>query len=165
MNIRSLVPFRQRSLAQPDLAVFGTLQREVDRLFDDFTRGFGPLANGGNDSLMPNMDISETDKEFVITAELPGLERKDVDISLEDNVLTIRGEKKEEISPDDKEKDKNKNVHVSERSYGIFYRVLALPMKVDPGAVQATMSNGVLKITIPKPPRPEAKKIEVKEAA
>ena len=165
MNIRSLVPFRQRGLAQPDLSVFGTLQREVDRLFDDFTRGVGPLANGGSDSLMPNMDISETDKEFAITAELPGLERKDVDISLEDNVLTIRGEKKEEISPDDKEKDKNKNVHVSERSYGVFYRVLALPMKVDPASAQATMSNGVLKITIPKPPRPEAKKIEVKEAA
>jgi HSP20 family protein len=167
MNIRSLVPFRQRSLAQPDLAVFGTLQREVDRLFDDFTRGLGPLANGGGDSLMPNMDISETDKEFVITAELPGLERKDVEISLEDNVLTIRGEKKEETSPDDKEKDKNKNknVHVSERIYGVFYRVLALPTKVDPASVQATMSNGVLKITIPKPPHPEAKKIEVKEAA
>jgi HSP20 family protein len=111
------------------------------------------------------MDISETDKEFVITAEMPGLERKDVEVSLEDNVLTIRGEKKQEISPDDKDKNKNKDVHVSERSYGIFYRVLELPTKVDPASVHATMSNGVLKITMPKPARPEAKKIEVKEAA
>jgi HSP20 family protein len=115
----------------------------------------------GNASLMPSMDITETEKEFVITAELPGLERKDVEISLEDNVLTIRGEKKSETKPD----DKNKNVHVSERSYGVFYRVLELPTKVDPSSVQATMSKGVLKITIPKPARPESKKIEVQEAA
>jgi HSP20 family protein len=169
MNLRALVPFRDRqSLARPDVNVFGPLQREVDRLFDEFAHGFGALAMSGNSglaTLMPSMDISESEKEFVLTAELPGLERKDVDISLEDNVLTIRGEKKMEASPDDKDKDKNKNVHVSERSYGVFYRVLELPFPVDPASVQATMSKGVLKITIPKPARPESKKIEVKEAA
>jgi HSP20 family protein len=119
------------------------------------------VSVGGNGRLMPSMEVTETDKELVITAELPGLERKDVDISLEDNVLTIRGEKKSETSPD----DKNKNVHVSERSYGVFYRVLELPSGIDPSSVQATMSNGVLKITIPKPARAQPKKIEVKEAA
>lgn len=171
MNVRSLVPFRDRqSAARPAFYLFGSLQREVDRLFDDFARGFGSLAAGGNGNLMPSMDITETDKEFVITAELPGLERKDVEISLEDNVLTIRGEKKMEIEPDDKDKDDknkdtNKNVHVSERSYGVFYRVIELPASIDPSSVQATMSNGVLKIIIPKPARPESKKIEVKEAA
>jgi HSP20 family protein len=164
MNLRALTPFRDRqNVSRPDLNVFGSLQREVDRLFDDFARGFGGLAASGNGSLMPSMDISETDKEFVVTAEMPGLERKDVEISLEDNVLTIRGEKKVETAPDDKEK--NKNVHVSERSYGVFYRVLELPFNVDPASVQATMSKGVLKITIPKPARPQSKKIEVKEAA
>jgi HSP20 family protein len=160
MNLRALVPFRDRQgLARPEFGLFGSLQREVDRLFDDFARS--TLAMAGNGSLMPSMDITETEKEFVITAELPGLERKDVEISLEDNVLTIRGEKKSETKPD----DKNKNVHVSERSYGVFYRVLELPTKVDPSSVQATMSKGVLKITIPKPARPESKKIEVQEAA
>jgi HSP20 family protein len=160
MSLRALVPFRDRQgLARPEFGVFGSLQREVDRLFDDFARS--TLATAGNGSLMPSMDITETEKEFVITAELPGLERKDVEISLEDNVLTIRGEKKSETKPD----DKNKNVHVSERSYGVFYRVLELPTKVDPSSVQATMSKGVLKITIPKPARPESKKIEVQEAA
>jgi HSP20 family protein len=160
MSLRALVPFRDRQgLARPEFGVFGSLQREVDRLFDDFARS--TLAMAGNGSLMPSMDITETEKEFVITAELPGLERKDVEISLEDNVLTIRGEKKSETKPD----DKNKNVHVSERSYGVFYRVLELPTKVDPSSVQATMSKGVLKITIPKPARPESKKIEVQEAA
>lgn len=178
MNLRTLVPFRERqNLARSDLNVFGSLQREVDRLFDDFARGFGTLALPGNGNLTPSMDISETDKEFVITAELPGLERKDVDISLEDNVLTIRGEKKIEASPDPKGSDgnqgqdknetqnKNQNVHVSERVYGVFYRVIELPFNVDPSNVQATMSKGVLKITIPKPARPQTKKIEVKEAA
>lgn len=121
---------------------------------------------------MPSMDISETDKEFIMTAELPGLERKDVEISLDDNVLTIRGEKKIETAPQDQDnkdnkesKEKDRNVHLSERSYGVFYRVLQLPFSVDPASVQATMSKGVLKITIPKPARPESKKIEVKEAA
>lgn len=173
MNMRALVPFRDRQdLARPDLNVFGSLQREVDRLFDDFARGFGALAVPGYGSLMPSMDISETDKEFIVTAELPGLERKDVEISLDDNVLTIRGEKKMETAPKDQDnkdskesKDKDRNVHLSERSYGVFYRVLQLPFSVDPASVQATMSKGVLKITIPKPARPESKKIEVKEAA
>lgn len=161
MNVRSLIPFRDRqSLARPDLGMW-SLQREVDRLFDEFGRGFGTLAVPGNGSLLPSMDISETDKEYVITAELPGLERKDVEVSLEDNVLTIRGEKKIETPPD----AENKNVHVSERSYGVFYRALELPASVDPATVQATMSKGVLKITIPKPAESEPKKIEVKEAA
>jgi HSP20 family protein len=76
-------------------------------------------------------------------------------------VLIVRGEKKVESQQD----DKNKNYHLSERSYGMFYRMLQLPAGVDPSKIQATMSNGVLKITIPKPARSEAKKIEVKEAA
>jgi HSP20 family protein len=162
MNFRSIVPFRgNQSVARPGLDVFGSLQREVDRLFDEFARGFGTLPGPSNGNFMPSMDINETDKEFVITAELPGLERKDVEISLEDNVLTIRGEKKTETSPN----DKNKSAHVSERSYGVFYRVFEFPVSVDPKSVQATMSNGVLKITIPKPAPTQSKKIEIKEAA
>src|SRR6202048_4452158 len=161
MNLRSLVPFGNvGTRASPPANPFGSLQREIDRLFEDFTRGMDVLGQA-QVNLVPSMDVVENDKEIVITAEMPGLERKDVEISLEDNVLTIRGEKKIEASPD----DKNKNVHVSERSYGVFYRVLELPGKVDPASVQATMSKGVLKITIPKPAQPESKKIEVKEAA
>lgn len=161
MNFRSIVPFRgNQNVTRPGTDVFGSLQREVDRLFEEFAHGFGPLA-GANGNFMPSMDIDETDKAFVITTELPGLERKDVEISLDDNVLTIRGEKKIESSPN----DKNKNEHVSERSYGVFYRAVQLPMDVDPKSVQATMSNGVLKITIPRPAQPQSKKIEIKEAA
>ena len=163
MNLRSLIPFRgSSSPMRPEMNVFGTLHREIDRLFDDFTRGFGATGMQAMSNLVPSIDASETDKEIVITAELPGLERKDVEVSLDDNILTIRGEKKIEAEQKD---DKSKNVHVSERAYGLFYRMLELPTGIDPSTVQATMSKGVLKVTIPKPTRSEAKKIEVKEAA
>jgi HSP20 family protein len=152
------------NLARPSLNPFGSLHREIDRLFDEFARGLGiPGANLNN--LVPKMDVAETDKEIEVTAELPGLERKDVDISLEDNMLVIRGEKKIEKEEKKEEKDESKNYHVAERSYGVFYRVIELPKGVDPSRIQATMSNGVLKVTIPKPAQSEAKKIEVKEAA
>jgi HSP20 family protein len=136
---------------RPDFGLFG-LHREIDRLFSEFAQGIGP--NGAN--IAPNIEVSETDKIIEVSAEMPGLERKDVEISIEDDTLTIRGEKVEENQQD-------KNVQHSERAYGVFMRVLQLPPDIDPSSVQATMSNGVLKITIPKPAKPEPKKIEVKE--
>jgi HSP20 family protein len=105
---------------------------------------------------MPATDVVETDKEIEITAELPGLEEKDVQIDLADNVLTIRGEKKAE------KEEKDKNYRMVERSYGSFYRSLELPAGVDANAVKATITNGVLKVTVPKPQPSQAKKIEVK---
>jgi HSP20 family protein len=147
------------------VSLFGSLHREIDRLFDDLTRGgFGTLPSPAQTNLMPSIDVTETDKEIEITAELPGLERKDIDISIEDDLLTIRGEKKVETKQED-QGDKDKNYHVSERSYGVFYRVIQLPPGVDPSSIQAVMSKGVLKLTIPKPAKAEPKKIEVKEAA
>jgi HSP20 family protein len=140
---------------QPGFGLFG-LHREIDRLFNEFAQV--PGTDGGSADIVPNIDISETDKAIEVSAEMPGLERNDVEISIEDDTLTIRGEKKIE------EDQKDKNVQHSERRYGVFMRVLQLPPGVDPSSVQATMSNGVLKITIPKPAKPEPKKIEVKEA-
>jgi HSP20 family protein len=166
MNLRSLIPMRDRTgLARPEANTFGSLQREVDRLFEEFSRGLPMFATPALMNIVPSVDVAETDKEIEITAELPGLERKDVEISLEDDVLTIRGEKKTESVQDNKKDGDNKNYHLNERSYGVFYRVLQLPPGIDPSTVKATMSNGVLKITIPKPARTQAKKIEVKEAA
>jgi HSP20 family protein len=154
MRLRSLVPFREPgALMRPDLGLFG-LHREIDRLFSEFAQGIGP---NGQQNIVPNIEISETDKAIELSAEMPGLERKDVEISIEDEALTIRGEKKVE------ENQKDKSVQHSERSYGVFLRVLQLPPGIDPSSVQATMSNGVLKITIPKPAKSEPKKIEVKE--
>jgi HSP20 family protein len=154
MRLRSLVPFRESgALMPPGFGLFG-LHREIDRLFNEFAQGMGP---NGQQNLVPSIEISETDKAIEVSAEMPGLERKDVEISIEDDTLTIRGEKKIE------ENHKDKNVQHSERTYGVFLRVLQLPPGIDPSSVQATMSNGVLKITIPKPARAEPKKIEVKE--
>ena len=165
MNLRSLMPIgggNGGTRTQAPANVFGSLHREIDRLFDDFTRSaLAPLGQA-QVNLMPSIDVSETDKEILITVEMPGLERKDVDISLEDDVLTIRGEKKVEKQEGEQQ---NRNYHVAERSYGVFLRGIQLPPGIDPSSIQATMSTGVLKITIPKPAKAEPKKIEVKDAA
>ena len=159
MTLRSLLPVnRDRSIANP----FISLQREVDRLFEDFTRGFPSLAlfHGGNGGLLtPSVDVSETDKEIEITAELPGLEEKDVQINVSDNLLTIRGEKSAE------KEQKDKNYRLVERSYGSFERTLELPSGVDADAIKASLSKGVLKVTVPKPTPAQAKKVEVKVAS
>jgi len=168
MKIRSLVPFRDRGFAAPEVYSFGSLQRQIDRLFDDFARSFGASGASEIASLAPSIDVTETDKQIEITAELPGLERKDVEISLEDNILVVRGEKKvEQEQKDEKNKDakKDKSYRLSERSYGVFYRAIELPAGVDASSIQATMSKGVLKVVIPKPPHAQTKKIEIKEAS
>jgi HSP20 family protein len=144
-------------LWRPESTVFGTLQREIDRLFDDFSR-FG-LAPQRTADLVPDIDVHETDRTFEVTVEMPGLERGDVEISLDDDILTIRGEKKIEA---DRSDEKGRR-HITERAYGTFFRAIQLPMRVEPSNVEATMANGVLKITIPKPAQSEARKIEVKE--
>src|SRR3977135_433517 len=126
MKLMSLVPFRDRNaVSRPETNMFGSLQREIDRLFDDFTRSLGMYGTQGL-NLVPSVDVTEDDKQIEIAVELPGLERKDVEISVEDDLLTIRGEKKIESE----QKDDKTNVHLAERSYGMFYRVLQLPAGV-----------------------------------
>jgi HSP20 family protein len=160
MKLPSLLPIgRERGIAgQP----FLSLQREIDKLFEDFSRGFPTMqtftaGNGG--MVMPSTDVTENDKEIEITAELPGLEEKDVQINLADNVLTIRGEKKAE------KEEKDKNYRLVERSYGSFERSIALPEGVKSEDIKATIAKGVLTVTVPKPAPAQAKKIEVKPAA
>jgi HSP20 family protein len=156
MNFKSLIPTgRDRSVSA---SPFVSLQREIDRLFDDFTRGFPTLADTGPGKLMPNIDVTETDKEIEITAELPGLEEKDVQIKLSDNLLTIRGEKKAE------KEQKDKNYRIVERSFGSFERTLELPEGINADAIKANISKGILKVTVPKPAPAQSKKIEVKSA-
>ena len=157
MRLSALVPNRQRTeISRPDVMLFGPLQREIDRLFNEFSRGIAPLQQTAA-NVLPTIDVAETDKDIEISVEMPGLDRGDVEISLEDNVLTVRGEKRIEA-------DRNrKNVRLGERAYGIFLRTIELPPGVDPSSIDATMANGVLKIRIPKPRSAEARKIEVKE--
>jgi len=159
MNLKSLIPVgRQRGVARADNP-FLSLQQEVDRLFNDFSRGFPTLGAGLTGSMLPTMDVAETDKEIEITAELPGLEEKDVQINVADDVLTIRGEKKAE------KEEKDKNYRLVERSYGSFERSLELPKGVNLDAIKASIDKGVLKVSVPKPAPAQVKKVEVKTAA
>ena len=131
------------------------LARILDRLFDGVSRN----VPGYTASTMPSMDISETDKASEITAELPGLEKKDVELNVTDNLLTIRGEKKNE------REDKTKDYHLVERSYGSFLRTVELPAGVNPDQIKAEMAKGVLKIAVTKPAPAQTRKIDVKAAA
>jgi len=162
MSLRSLLPIGRERRVGRFGEPFTTLQREIDRLFDDFTRGWptvGWPTAGGTAELIPSMDVAETEKEIEITAELPGLEEKDVQVNVSDNVLTIKGEKKSE------KEQKNKNYRMFEGSYGSFYRTIELPAGINPDGIQANLSNGVLKVTVPKPAPAQVKKVEVKAAA
>ena len=140
----------------------GSLFREIERTFDDFSRrsplaGFAGFGDGG---MMPKVDVSETPDAIDITAELPGCEEKDIDITLSDGALTIRGEKKSER--DDSGNDKN--WHVVERSYGYFSRSIPVPFTPDPAQVEAKFDNGVLRVRLPKPAdvTRRAQKIEIR---
>ncbi len=161
---KSLIPISRERGLSAGRNPFTSLQREIDRLFDDFTRGFPTFPSlqpfaAGPSGMMPDMDVTETDKEIEITAELPGLEEKDVQINVSDNLLTIRGEKKAE------KEEKDKNYRLVERSYGAFERTLELPQGVDANAIKASMAKGVLKVKVPKPAPAQSKKIEVSSAA
>ena len=140
---------------------FGSLFREVQKTFEDFSRR-SPLAGLGSDVLAPRIDIAESKDAIDLTAELPGVDEKDVDVTLADGVLTIRGEKKAERD----EKDKDKNWHVVERSYGSFSRTISLPFDPDSAKVEAKFDKGVLHVHLPKPAEVAKKqqKIEVKKA-
>lgn len=126
-----------------------SLHRELNRMFDDVYRGGLPTtgAGPGAESLLgANMNVSETDTEFRVTAELPGVHEDDIEIRLDNDLLTIRGEKKYSRT----EGDEKENYHLVERSYGTFQRSLRLPTPVDSDRVSATCENGVLQVILPK---------------
>jgi HSP20 family protein len=143
-----LSPFRPGALAERGYGEdpFMSLHREMNRLFDDVFRGTPAARARGEASnfIQAHMDVSETEKEVLICAELPGVNQDDVEISLDNDVLTIRGEKKLE------RKDEKENFHFMERSYGTFQRSLRLPFPVSPDQIQAEFNNGVLTVTLPK---------------
>ena len=113
--------------------------------------------------LAPRVDVAEDEKAVTLTAELPGVDEKDIDVSLVDDQLTIRGEKRSEHN--EKKEEEGRTLHRVERSYGAFQRTLAIPYKVDPDQVSAQFKDGVLKVTLPKPPdavaQKQGRKIEI----
>ena len=132
---------------------FERMRRDMDRLWGSFFER-GTLRGEDGREWLPSLDVAETKNEIVVKAEVPGLEPKDIDISLSDGVLTIKGEKKQE------KEEKEENYHLIERSFGSFFRSIRLPNEVQSDKINASYKNGVLKIVLPK--SEEAKKKEVK---
>ena len=138
-----------------------SVRNEMDRLFDEFWRGFGQpaLAEVGRAvEVFPRLDITEDEKAYHISAELPGMEEKDISVDISEGLLNIRGEKREE------KEEKERTYYRRERSFGSFQRAIPLPGSVDEDKIEAHFKNGVLTVDLPKLPEAEskAKRIEVK---
>jgi len=134
------------------------LRREMDRLFDRFFEGWPFRSVVEEGEWAPSVDVSETGKDIIIKAELPGMDPKEIDISVQSGVLTIRGERKKE------EEKKGEDLHRVERKYGAFMKSIQLPAEVDVEKVRAEYKNGVLSINLPKTKEAAVKKIEIKSA-
>ncbi len=153
MSVRDLIPWGRSKNESPtvfrddDRNPFLSLHREMNRLFDDVFRSFdGRLPAFGSlssfSAAWPNVEISETDKEIKVSAEIPGLEERDIEVLLNDGVLTLRGEKRSETEDKDRQ--------FSERFYGRFERRIALGAEVEEDKIDAQFKNGVLSIVLPK---------------
>jgi HSP20 family protein len=147
---------------------FEGLRREIDRLFDDFDGGGWPrfarrsffdtvpFTGGGAWVTAPAVDFAETEKGYEVTADLPGMDEKNIEVKYADGVLTIKGEKHEE------KEEKQKDYHMHERTFGSFHRALQVPNGIDPDKIEAAFTKGVLKVMLPK--STEAQKAEKKIA-
>jgi len=168
MSVRDLIPWSQNNgnriptvFSDGDRDPFLSLHREVNRLFDDVFRGFGsnlPSLNGGStfSGGWPSVEISDDEKEITLTAEVPGLEEKDIEVLLNDGILTLRGEKRSETEDKDRQ--------FSERFYGRFERRIPLGYEVQEDKVDARFKNGVLTVTLPKSKKAQSqvKRIAIK---
>ncbi|HEV8537710.1 MAG TPA: Hsp20/alpha crystallin family protein [Bacteroidota bacterium] len=133
---------------------FVNMQREIDRMFDRF-RG-GVVDDNGAPTWLPAVDVVENANHYLVKAELPGVDKKDVKITIQNDVLIVRGEKKKESEK------KDENYHRVERSYGVFQRSFTLPTSVKSEAIEASYDQGVLTITLPKAEEAKPKEIEVR---
>jgi HSP20 family protein len=164
---RTLFPIANSSLDNrtgQDVAFrdpFAALQTEMNRLFDDVWSGFGtPAANVQNAIAAPRVDVQEDDTNLFVQADLPGLSENDVEVTYDDGVLRIAGEKTAEQT------DGKRQTHVTERAYGRFERQIPLGRQVNEDKIDASFKDGVLTITLPKAAEKETtKKINVKRAA
>lgn len=143
--MRSLIPWRwKENQVAPDNTLT-EFRREVDDLFNHFfgSSGWLPVPNLGR-GFTPALDVSETDEDLLIKAELPGVDPKEIEVNLSGTTLTVKGEKKEE------REEKTENMHRIERSYGSFSRSITLPCEVKEDKIEANFKNGVLNLKLPK---------------
>jgi len=148
--MKSLIPWYRRTESPLE-----QLREEMDTLFHRFFPDAGGENGGGPYAWAPRVDLEEGDKEIVVKADLPGVDPTNVEVTVANDMLTIRGEKKEE------REEKKKNFHRTERFVGQFYRSIPLPAGADADKVAAEASKGVISIRIPKKPEVQAKKIAV----
>jgi len=144
-----------------DLSAFPSdvlsMRKEFDRLFDSFFHGDNSDATSAFTSAwIPAVDIAEREKDFVVKMELPGVKKEDVRVTMQEGILTIKGEKKQE------KESKGSDYHRVERSYGSFQRSFTLPTALRPGDIDASFADGVLNITLPKAEEATPKQIDVK---
>lgn len=151
----SLTPWRRRQSPAP----VSTLQQEMNRMFEDFFTSPYSFPIPGGESMqqvIPAVDVKENDGTFTVSAELPGVSRDDVEISVHDDILEIKGSKRQETKREDD------NLHIVERSYGSFARRVRLPSSVNSDEAKASMDNGVLTLELPKvAPEANKKKISI----
>jgi HSP20 family protein len=144
----NLIPWNKKNmLKKGNIHPLVGLHRDVNRLFEDFFGEEFPLLHDPEINKMmlsPKFDVTESNKSIEITAELAGVNEKDLDVSVDGNVLTVKGEKKEEVKED------KKDYHLSERRYGSFMRVFPLPDGLELDKIEASFKNGVLKVALPK---------------
>lgn len=164
-NAGADIPVRYNTAQEEIGALTDLLRRfhnEVDHRFDRTFREFGferpLLSRMSNGMLKPTLDLGATDKEYTVTVEIPGVEEKDLRLEVDNNTMTIRGEKKQE------KEEKKKNYYRQERFYGSFQRVLSLPEDADQDGIQATFKQGVLTVTMPRRamPKPDVKEIPIR---
>ena len=155
-DYRSLIPFGRSAMSRGGIDPFAGFRQDMDRLFEDFGRNL-PAAGGKSGFLIPKVDVAETDAGLELTAELPGFDEKDVSLDIQDGVLTIKAEHKEERE----EKDEKKHYHLVERSQGSFLRRLALPFEADASKAAAHLEKGLLKVTVPRLATTEKKPTQI----
>jgi len=162
MTLRELMPFSKKTLPirHETENPFALFRQDMDTMFEDFIRGFDidPVWTRKMSSFTPRVDVTESEKEISVAAELPGMDEKDIDITVSRDALTIKGEKKEE------REENGKDYYRMERSYGSFSRTIPLPVEVETDHAEASYKKGILSIKIPKSARAieEKKKIAVK---
>ena len=163
MPIRDLIPIkkgqRSGSVRRESLHPIDQFRQDMNDIFNHFfsDTGLDPFSDERH-SFSPCLDIRETDKEYIVECELPGMDEKDIDLTLSDDILTIRGEKKQQV------RDENGDYYCLERSYGRFERNLPLPEDADADHIDASFKKGILKLRVPKNQKtqPKAKKITIK---
>jgi HSP20 family protein len=160
---------QQKQPTTTEFRPFANLRQEIDRLFDDFAWGSSwrmpsprslfdvePFGRGENNwGKVPAVDIADTEKAYEVTAELPGMDEKNVEVKFSSGVLTIKGEKREE------KEEKKKDYHLSERRYGSFQRSFTVPDGIDADKIDATFKDGVLTVSLPKTPEAQKKEKQI----